>query len=111
MDSEAERERLMHCLFCNGEEKNCKSEPGKDYICSLCVILLAGANQDDLKRALAKAEEKGFRNKASAIKSFIIEDEINVRKTKKFKRNMERTKPLRKIRPTRDEVRSQPAII
>lgn len=94
----------MSCLFCNGEEKNCKSEPSKDYICSLCVILLAGANQDDLKRALAKAEEKGFRDKASAIKSFIIEDECNARKTKKFKRNMGRKRSMRAARPSRDEV-------
>jgi len=101
----------MSCLFCNGEEKNYKPEPGKDYICSLCVILLGDADQEDLKRALAKAEEKGFRNKASAIKSFIIEDECNDRKTKKSKRNMVRKRPLRTARPTRDEVRSQPAII
>ncbi len=50
----------MNCLFCNGREKNYKPEPGIEYICSRCVILLGDADQGDLKRALAKAEEKGF---------------------------------------------------
>ena len=96
----------MSCLFCNVQEKNCKPEPGIEYICSRCVILLGDADQGDLKRALVKAEEKGFKNKASALKSFIIEDEINGSKTKKSKRNMVRKRPLRAARPSRDKVRA-----
>ena len=96
----------MNCLFCNGREKNYKPEPGIEYICSRCVILLGDADQGDLKRALAKAEEKGFKNKASALKSFIIEDEINGRKTKKLKRNLVRKRSLRAARPSRDKVRA-----
>jgi hypothetical protein len=96
----------MCCLFCNGQEKNYKPEPNKDFICGSCVQLLLGAEQDDLKRAHAKAIKKGYLSKARAIESFLIEDEINVRKTKKFKRNMVRKRPLRKIRHTRDKVRS-----
>ena len=96
----------MGCLFCNGQEPNYKPGPDVDFICSRCVQLLLSVSQDNLKLALVKAKEKGLQSKASAIKSFIVEDEINVRKTKKFKRNMERTRPLRKIRPARNEVRA-----
>ena len=75
----------MCCLFCSCQEKNYK--PDKDFICSRCVQLLLSAEQSELKRALAKAEEMGFENKVLALQSFIIEDEINARKTKKSKRN------------------------
>ena len=96
----------MNCLFCDGIEKDYKPSKGIDYICSSCVLLLADVNQDDLKRTYAKADAKGLKNKASALKSFIIEDEVNERKTKRFKRNMERTRPLRKVRPSRHKVRA-----
>ena len=96
----------MNCLLSDGMEKDYKPAKGVDYICSSCVLLLADANQDDLKRAFVKAVEKGFKNKASALKSFIIEDESNERKTKRFKRNMERERPLRKVRPSRHKVRA-----
>ena len=96
----------MICLFCDGMEKDYKPAKGIDYICSGCVLLLADANQDDLKRACVKAIEKGLKNKASALKSFIIEDEINDRKTKNSKRDMERARPLRKVRPSRHKIRA-----
>ena len=96
----------MNCLFCDGAEKDYKPAKGIDYICSICVLLLTDSDQDDLKRAYVKAEAKGFKNKASALKSFIIEDEYNERKTKKSKRDMERARPVRKVRPSRDKVRT-----
>lgn len=96
----------MGCLFCNGQEKNFTPGPGIDFICSTCVILLGDADQDDLKRALVKAEEKGHKNKASAIRSFIIEDETNARETKKPKRGLVRKRPLRTVRPSRHQVRA-----
>jgi hypothetical protein len=92
----------MGCLFCYGMEKDYKPPNGIDYICSSCVLLLADVNQDDLKRAYIKAEAKGLENKASALKSFIIEDEHNVRKTKNSKRNMERKRFVRSSRSTRN---------
>ena len=96
----------MNCLFCDGTEKNYKPAKGIDYICSNCVLLLTEANQDNLKRAYVKAMEKGFKNKVTALKSFIIEDEINERKTKNSKRNLERARPLRKARPSSHKVRA-----
>ena len=94
------------CLFCNNSELNYKTDKGIDYVCSSCVLLLSDANQEDLKRAYVKAMEKGFENKASALKSFIIEDEIHERKTKISKRDMERARSLRKVRPSRHKIRA-----
>ncbi len=94
----------MSCLFWHGQEKNYKPSQYVEFVCSRCVLLLANAIQEDLKLALAKAEEKRLVNEVSAIKFFIIEDECNVRKTKKFKRNMGRKRSMRAARPSRDEV-------
>jgi hypothetical protein len=77
-----------------------------DFICSSCVQLLLGADQDDLRKAHSKAIEKGHPGKAKAIESFLIEDETNDRKTKITKRNLERKRPLRKVRPSRHQVRA-----
>jgi len=96
----------MGCLFCNGQEPNYKPGIGIEFICSQCVQLLLSIKQDDLKRSLVKAEEKGFIKKASAIKSFIIEDEFNVRETKKSKPYLERKRPLPTVRPSRHEIRT-----
>ncbi len=94
------------CLFCNDLEKNYQPEQGKDFICSHCVQMLISADQADLKRAYTKAIEKGFINKARAIESFLIPEEVNVRKTEKLKRNMGRKRPMRTARPSRDKIRA-----
>ena len=60
------------CLFCNGLEIKYKPETGNDFICSRCVQMLLAADQQDLKKAHAKAIGKGFTNKANAIESFLI---------------------------------------
>ena len=94
------------CIFCNSQEPDYKSGANVNFICSRCVLLLTDANQDDLKQAYFNAMDKGYENKASALKSFIIEDEIYGRKTKKSKRNLERARPLRKVRPSRNKIRA-----
>ena len=101
----------MICLFCNCEEleriqidgntKSYKSH-NDEFICSACVHVLSNAQQDDLKRALFKAREKGFINKAEAIKSFLIEDKEYVRETKESKRNMARKRTVRTSRSSRN---------
>jgi len=97
----------MGCLFCGGQEPNYKPGPNVDFICSRCVQLLLGADQNDLKRAYAKAVEKGYRNKAKAIESFLVDGgNDDDRKTKKSKSYLERKRPLRKVRPTRHEIRA-----
>ena len=64
----------MSCLFCNHPESSCIPSPQVDYICGLCVVLLADADQADLKRAYQKALNKGYLRKVSALESFIIPD-------------------------------------
>ena len=91
------------CLFCNGKEPNYKPGPGIDFICSRCVQLLLGADQNDLKKAYTKAIKKGCPGKAKAIESFLDEGEY-YGKTKKFKRNMERERTMRAVRPARYKV-------
>ena len=94
----------MTCLFCNNEEpnKSFNSHNQKvEFICSSCVQILLGLEQCDLKKAMELAEAKGFKNKVSALKSFLIEDEDNVRKTKKLKRDMVRKRTVQSARPPR----------
>ncbi len=89
------------CLFCNGPDKSYKPSPGKVFICGICVILLADADQDDLKRAPAKAIKLGLKNKACAIESFLIQEVEDVQrkpKSKKCKRYSNRTRIVRPIR-------------
>ena len=66
---------MICCLFCDGQEKNYMPMAGIDFICGSCVQLLLGAEQDDLKRAHAKAISKGYTNKARAIESFLEDKE------------------------------------
>ena len=72
------------CLFCNGKDKKYKPETDIEFICSLCVQLLLGADREDLKRAHIKAIDKGYSNKAKAIESFLTEDEIEQRKPTRY---------------------------
>jgi hypothetical protein len=94
------------CLFCNRQEPNYKPGSDVNFICSYCVQLLLGADQDDLRKAHTKAIEKGYLEKAKAIESFLVEEEDYYGKTKKSERNMERTRSLRKVRPARHKVRA-----
>jgi hypothetical protein len=89
----------MICLFCNLPEPNYKPESHIDFICGSCVILLADADQDDLKRAYGKAIAMGYLNKASAIESFLIpEVKDGKRPSKSVRRNIDRKRVARSIR-------------
>ena len=89
----------MNCLFCNELEKNYKPDKGVDYVCGSCVILLASADQDDLRRAHGKAIATGYLNKANAIESFLKEEvEDGKRPTKSIRRNIDRKRAARTIR-------------
>ncbi len=94
------------CLFCNRLEKKYIPEPGKYFICSHCVQLLLSADQAELMRAYNKAIEKGYSNKARAIESFLIPEETNARETKKPKRGIIRKKPMRVVKPARNQLRA-----
>ena len=89
----------MSCLFCNLPEPNYKPESHIDFICGSCVVLLADADQDDLKRAYGKAIAMGYLNKASAIESFLMpEVKDGKRPSKSVRRNIDRKRVARSIR-------------
>jgi hypothetical protein len=95
----------MLCLFCAGSDKNYNTETGTDFICSRCVQILLSASQDDLKRAYIIVRDKGYTNKAKAIESFLDEEIFDHdRKTQQPKRNMVRKRPVRTVRPARNQI-------
>ena len=53
--------------------------------------------------------DKGMLNKAKAIETFLEEEEQDVRKAQKSKRNLVREGPLRMVRPTLNKIGAQPA--
>jgi hypothetical protein len=90
----------MSCLFCNVPEPNYKPDPQVDLICGNCVILLADASQDDLKKAYQKALDEGYLRKVSALESFIIPEEMENGQTKpKSKVNRRRSNRKRNVKP------------
>ena len=72
------------CLFCNGKDKKYNPETGIEFICSICVQMLLGADQEDLKTVYTLAIDNGYLNKAKAIESFLAEDEIEKQKPTRY---------------------------
>ena len=96
----------MNCLFCCDPEPNYNPETGIDFICSWCVQMLLAAHQEDLNRAYSEAIKRGKTREASAIIFFLIEGELtNEPKAKKPERSIVRKKPMRVVRPTRNQLR------
>lgn len=72
------------CLFCNKPEKSYRPGPDIEFICGTCVQSLLHADQEDLKRAYKKALDKGCLRNASALKTFLMPEDIDgKRPTKK----------------------------
>jgi len=95
----------MDCLFCGFPETGYRPEAEKEFICPECVQILISADQEDLNRAYSLAIEKGYPNKARAIQSFLIPEEINVKETKQARRNMGRKRTLRTVRLAHNQLR------
>jgi hypothetical protein len=96
------------CLFCNESEESYK--PGKDidFICGGCVILLADAEQEDLKKAYQKALNEGYIGKASALESFIIsegKDEQRKPESKKRGRYTDRAGIIKSVRNQKERIK------
>ena len=89
------------CLFCNEPEKSYK--PECDYVCGLCVILLADADQSDLKKSYQKALNEGYLSKASALELFIIGEEQHG--IKPVRRNNDRKRTTRPVRNKKSDAR------
>jgi len=92
------------CLFCGQPEKSCNPSKCVDFICGKCVQLLLAADQDELKRAYGKAVSLNYGDKASAIKTFLMEDEDA--ETEESERSMVRKRTMQAVRPARDRVRA-----
>jgi hypothetical protein len=91
------------CLFCG---KNEIHDPSCDFICSTCVQVLLEADQEDLKRAYAKAIEKGYPGKVKAIETFLIPEEPDgKRPTREFTRHLNRKRITRPVRYQKEPVR------
>jgi hypothetical protein len=92
---------MKPCLFCSNEDKGLfnpyKPPKGTDFVCSSCVILLSGLEQEFLKQVLELSIEKNIPGKIQALKMFIEPEEIvNVRPNeKRLKRNHDRARGSR----------------
>ena len=98
----------MSCLFCNLPEPNYKPDPQVDFICGSCVILLADAEQEDLKKAYQKALNEGYQRKVSALESFIIQegkDEQRKPESKKRRRYTNRTGITKSVRNQKERIK------
>ena len=94
------------CLFCNEPEKS--YQPDVDFICGTCVILLADADQADLKQANQKALNEGHLRKASALESFIIpegKDEQRKPESKKCGRHLNRAGIVKSVRNQKERIK------
>jgi hypothetical protein len=66
------------CIFCEiTETKGYKPPRGVDFICSRCVLAFLGAEQDYLKWVYDQAVKNSMTNKAKAIRTFILPEEID----------------------------------
>jgi hypothetical protein len=87
------------CLFCNKPERNRKPGKNVEFVCSNCVIILADAEQDDLKFAHKKATELSSARQLRALELFIIGEENGQQKpeTKFNRRHSNRKRSVKSI--------------
>jgi len=108
LDTQREKNHMNNCLFCDCEEPSYR--PGKDteFICSRCVLLLADADQADLKTAYQKALNGGYKRKVSALESFIIpeeKDEQRKPESKKCGRYTNRAGIVKSVRNQKERIK------
>jgi len=94
------------CLFCNGEEPGYKPEQWIEFICGSCVQLFLAAAPDQVRAAHKKAVDGGYLNKANALEMFFKEGIEDEQETGKVRPDMERERPVRAVRPSRNEIRA-----
>ena len=112
----------MTCLLCTLSEKQFNLNRGQripakhpqdvtGLICSDCMQVLITTKQRKVKQAYDKALNDGLMDKAKVLETHLEEEEQDVRETKKPKRNLIRKSPLRMVRPSLNEIRSQSAVV
>ena len=79
------------CMFCG-----IRSESDVEHVCGNCVQLLLAVDQEDLKRAHQKALDKGYESKADAIKSFLIMEETDGKRSKRVSNRKRTDRPVRR---------------
>ena len=105
----------MTCLLCTLSEKQFDLNRGQQIavkhpgdvtgiICSNCMQVLIATRQGKVKEAYDRALNNGLMDKAKVLKT-LLEEEQDVRETKKPSRDMDRVRALRKIRPAGHKVR------
>ncbi|HUU26284.1 MAG TPA: hypothetical protein VM123_00595 [archaeon] len=74
-------------------------EDTRRIVCSRCVQILLVQPKEELERCYQLALQKGFPEKAAAIKSFFKGEEDRVPKTKYSRSRLGRKRFMRKTRP------------
>ena len=97
----------MWCVFCHRPEPHHTQAKESYLVCSRCLQHLIKMDQEELQRGYDLATEKGYEAKAIALTVFMeqIEEIVENGETKDRGRNLERTRSMRKTRPTRIEDR------
>ena len=112
----------MDCSLCTLAEKQFDLNRGQripakhpqdvtGLICSDCMQVLITTKQRKVKQAYDNALNDGLMDKAKVLETLLEEEEQDVRETKKPKRNLIRKSPLRMVRPSLNEIRSQSAVV
>ena len=106
----------MNCILCSMPDqqydltirKHIPVKHPKDVtgvICSNCMQILVASSQEKIKAAYQKAINASLFDKAKALETFLEQEVINDRKTRKDRPNMGGIRALRKIRPSHHKVR------
>ena len=112
----------MNCLLCGMPDRQYDlasknhipikhPQDVKGAICSSCFQIILSSTQEQIKDAYQKALHAGLMDKAKALETFLEEEEQDVRKAKKPKRNLIGKGPLRMVRPSLNEIRAQSAVV
>ena len=99
----------MDCSLCTLSEKQLHLNRGQrvaakhpgdvtGVICSNCMQVLITTKQGKVKEAYDKALNDGLIDKAKVLETLLEEETQNDRETNKPKRDMDRSRPLRKVR-------------
>jgi len=111
----------MHCSMCSFTESQFDLNRGqripakhpKDVtglICANCMQILIATKQGKVKEVYNRALNDGLMDKAKVLETFLEDEEHDVGETTKHKRNMDRSRALRKIRSAGHKVRQEHTI-
>jgi hypothetical protein len=59
------------CLWCESDKEGKRVDPGKDFICGSCVVMLMSYLQEALQKTYQKCLRLGLKRKANAIETFL----------------------------------------